>query len=92
MALQVKLKHGNIYTLTRGRGDKSITFLKNEWTTVSEDDYVYLKENAKERVLVKQGGVTKTQFIAKFEFREGVESTETGDKPRRQRQRKAAAA
>lgn len=92
MALQVKLKHGNVYTLNRGRGSKSITFTKDDWVTVTEEDYAYLQENAKERVLVKQGGVTKTQFVAKFEYREGVESTEKGDKPRRTRTRKADAA
>lgn len=79
MALQAKLIHGNVYTLNGGRGGASKVFKKNEWTAVTEHERAYLEENALERLVVQQGNTKTTQFVPKFDFREGKESTDTGE-------------
>lgn len=79
MALQAKLIHGIVYTLNGGRGGASKVFRKDEWVNVTEQERVYLEENALERLVVQQGNNKTTQFVPKFEYREGKESTDTGD-------------
>ena len=82
MALQAKLVHGNIYTLNGGRGGDSKVFKKGQWTTVTAQERDYLEENALERQVVQQSnGPKTTMFVPKFDFREGKESTDTGEDP-----------
>lgn len=92
MVQQARLIHGSIYTLNGGRGGKSKTWRgvpdpvanpEEGWLQINDKEREWLEENALERVVISQSGTKRTQFIPKFEFREGVVSKEgeevTGD-------------
>lgn len=80
MVLQAKLVHGDSYTLNFGKGKTSKVFRNGEWINVTDDQKEYLAKNALERIVTQKGRDDKsTNFIPKFEFRQGETSDTEGE-------------